>query len=174
MPVEAAVAVIYKGSGPDIELLFIRRRERPGDPWSGHIAFPGGRRREGDSSLMDTVIREVMEEVGIDLRREAEFVCTARPTGTLVNPDIIIYPYVFRYLGEGGVRSSDEVGEAFWIPIRELRQGICMRFLTPLEDIASVRCFRWLRRRDIVIWGVTYRIFRSVMREVFGVDPDSL
>ena len=38
----------------ELELLFIRRSEREGDPWSGHVAFPGGRRSADDPDLPAT------------------------------------------------------------------------------------------------------------------------
>ena len=54
----AAVALVLRGrTVDDAELLFIRRAERVGDPWSGHIAFPGGREEEGDETLADTADR---------------------------------------------------------------------------------------------------------------------
>lgn len=40
---------------------------RDGDPWSGHIGFPGGRREQGDSSDFECAIRETREELGIDV-----------------------------------------------------------------------------------------------------------
>ena len=64
----AAVALIFHaGEEGSPELLFIKRAEYPGDPWSGQIAFPGGREERGDASLRETAIRETREETGIDL-----------------------------------------------------------------------------------------------------------
>ncbi|KAI9288885.1 hypothetical protein BC943DRAFT_272503, partial [Umbelopsis sp. AD052] len=48
------------------EILYIRRAKRSGDPWSGDMAFPGGRNEAGETD-QDTVVREVREEVGLDL-----------------------------------------------------------------------------------------------------------
>ena len=53
---EAAVALILApGAGDELELLLIERAKRSGDPWSGQMALPGGRREESDDSLLDTV-----------------------------------------------------------------------------------------------------------------------
>lgn len=50
-----------------LEMFFIQRASRPGDRWSGYVAYPGGRQEATDESLLHTVHREVKEEVGIDL-----------------------------------------------------------------------------------------------------------
>ena len=39
----AAVAAIIREAGSATELLFIERASHNDDPWSGHIAFPGGK-----------------------------------------------------------------------------------------------------------------------------------
>lgn len=51
----------------DPEILFIKRAGRVGDRWSGHVAFPGGRRDPPDVDDRATAIRETREEVGLDL-----------------------------------------------------------------------------------------------------------
>lgn len=50
------------------EVLYIKRASRAEDPWSGHVAFPGGK-REGDESDMECAVRETLEEIGLDLGR---------------------------------------------------------------------------------------------------------
>ena len=73
---QAAVAIILRErvregvrSGTNVtDLLFIRRAEKNGDPWSGHMAFPGGHIESSDTSLLDAAIRETREEIGLDLR----------------------------------------------------------------------------------------------------------
>ena len=57
----AAVALVLVPA-PD-SLLLIRRAERAGDPWSGQIGLPGGRRDPGDPDLLATALREAADTV---------------------------------------------------------------------------------------------------------------
>ena len=64
--VRAAVAIIGRASrqGDDVEFLYIRRSEFDGDPWSGDIAFPGGRIDGPEELPRRAAERETLEEVG--------------------------------------------------------------------------------------------------------------
>ena len=69
-PHDAAVAAILRPRDRGLELLYIERRHRPNDPWSGHIAFPGGRVEPSDTSLRATAERETLEEIDLHLQKE--------------------------------------------------------------------------------------------------------
>src|SRR5512147_2036461 len=71
LPRQSAVSIVLREPASGPEVLFIRRSEREGDLWSGHVAFPGGRVEPGEGPL-EAAIRETEEEVGIDLRAVAE------------------------------------------------------------------------------------------------------
>ena len=65
----AAVALIVDTarSTQDPDIVFIERAAHEGDPWSGHVAFPGGRCESEDDGPSATAVSETREEIGIDL-----------------------------------------------------------------------------------------------------------
>src|SRR5262244_1017581 len=69
---QAAVSLILSEARGSAQTLIIKRAERPGDHWSGHLALPGGRAQTEDRDLIATAARETFEEVGINLFDGAE------------------------------------------------------------------------------------------------------
>ena len=90
----AAIALVIRPQPAEPELLMIKRAEIEGDPWSGHIACPGGRAEPGDRDLEHTAIRETWEETGIDLARDGKILGTLDDVSprTPVLPPIVIRP----------------------------------------------------------------------------------
>ena len=56
-PVGSDLVLAAGGFDGEPELLMIKRAEAEGDPWSGHIACPGGRMEPGDRDLAVTAVR---------------------------------------------------------------------------------------------------------------------
>ena len=161
----AAVALIFRaGEGGAPELLFIKRADYPADPWSGQIAFPGGREEAGDANLADTAVRETREETGIDLRSDGIVIGTLddlRPQTTRL-PAITVRPYVVLLNRADSLLLSDEVALAFWVPLEELRQAGSWRdtsvFARGIQ--LSARAFH---HEGHVIWGMTERILAQLL-----------
>lgn len=162
----AAVAVVLSRVARDDpesgELLLVRRATYPGDPWSGHIALPGGRHEPHDATLEDTARRETLEETGIDL---SDARCIAAlpdlvPRSVHI-PALVIRPYVFAYHGGRDVTLSPELVEAWWHPIAELRRADAWETVEVRagDTARSVRGYRW---REHVIWGITERILAEL------------
>jgi 8-oxo-dGTP pyrophosphatase MutT (NUDIX family) len=160
----AGVAMVLRVDGGDAEMLLIQRAERHGDPWSGHVALPGGRRQPGDADVVRTALRETKEEVGIDLERDASVfgplddlvaVARDRPIGLVISPVVCALE-----------RSADlvldhrEVVAAVWVPLRELRRSEA-RATYRRTSSGFEADFPALRYRDLTIWGLTYRIIES-------------
>lgn len=157
----AAVAVIV---APEPEsVLLIRRAERDGDPWSGHIGLPGGRLDPADSTLQDTALRETFEEVGWRLT-------DGQVLGTL--PDvwprtplprlIVVRPFVLAVDYRADLVLSDEVADAFWVPLEQLREPSIYRE-TVIELRGERRAFPAFHLGGHVVWGLTERILTPLL-----------
>jgi 8-oxo-dGTP pyrophosphatase MutT (NUDIX family) len=161
----AAVALIFRaGESGNPELLFIRRADYPADPWSGQVAFPGGREETGDVNLANTAIRETREETGLDLDHDGTVIGMLddlRPTTTRL-PAIIVRPYVVLLKRLQELLLSDEVAMAFWVPLESLRQGESWRDTTVLARGVQMNR-RAFHHEGQVIWGMTERILAQLL-----------
>jgi 8-oxo-dGTP pyrophosphatase MutT (NUDIX family) len=162
---KAAVALIFRaGQDGSPELLFIKRAEYPGDPWSGQIAFPGGREESGDSSLEETAVRETREETGIDLAHEGMVIGVLddlRPR-TVRLPPVVVRPFVAVLERNEPLELSPEVALAFWIPFGTLAHKEAWREDTVFARGVQMNA-RIFRHEDHVIWGMTERILAQLL-----------
>lgn len=124
-PPRAAVVLVLRDQDGEAEILIIKRAEHPRDPWSGHLALPGGRAETGDEDLRAVAVRETWEEVGIDLDSSGQFLGrldTVWP-GNPRLPRIAITPLVAITPPDAVVRPNvEEVEDAFWVPLAMLKQ----------------------------------------------------
>jgi 8-oxo-dGTP pyrophosphatase MutT (NUDIX family) len=165
-PRRAAVAIVLRNAGDGvIELLLIKRSEREDDPWSGHIALPGGRHDPTDATLQDTAVRETREETGIDLARDGLVLGTLdelRPRSAVL-PSIIVTPYVSVARPDVVIETSDEVASAFWVPLASLADP-----LSAVESEVTARGATWrvpsYQLGGHTVWGMTERILANLLR----------
>lgn len=158
----AAVALLLREAAAGVELLLIRRAERAGDPWSGHVALPGGREQAGDAGPVATAARETREEVGIAPTALLGALEPVWPRSHRA-PRILVRPYVFAVPGTAEPEPNHEVDTAFWIPLRELREpGAVTEHLLELEELGRVSfpAFGW---GGHVVWGITHRILSDFL-----------
>jgi 8-oxo-dGTP pyrophosphatase MutT (NUDIX family) len=164
-PRRAAVAIVLRQTDEHrIELLLIKRSERDDDPWSGHVALPGGRFDPDDATLQDTAIRETREETGIDLAADGLVLGTLdemRPrTPTL--PPIIVTPYVAIVRPDVSLETSDEVATAFWVTLDSLADPT-----STMEAEVTARGNTWrvpsYQVSGYTVWGMTERILRNLL-----------
>jgi 8-oxo-dGTP pyrophosphatase MutT (NUDIX family) len=156
----AAVALVVRAQPATLELLFIKRAPRVGDPWSGHIALPGGKLDPFDPDLRHTAMRETLEEVGINLKTigfELGPLDEVQPLGAGA-PAVAVAPYAFAVPGATPTVPNREVDEAFWVPLEELADPALRAAYA--HEIGGGRSLRFpsLRYRGHTIWGLTYRI----------------
>ena len=157
----AAVAIVLRETSEGPQVLLIRRAERAGDPWSGHMGFPGGREDERDEDLIATAVRETREELSLDLTRvgrrlgglpELPAVARGRATG------MVIAPFVFELTEDAPLSyKADEVSEAVWVPLEPLLHGTLRTTIAYELSGQSTR----LPAHDFegrIVWGLTYRM----------------
>ncbi len=145
------------------ELLFIKRAELERDPWSGHMAFPGGRLEPGDASLEVTAVRETQEELALDLTQ-------GRMLGRLDDlaprnrslPPIIIRPFVAIVEPDVMFTPSDEVAATFWVPLARL-QHESNKAEYVLEVNGNRATLPAFRVEQHIVWGLTERIVRQLL-----------
>ena len=161
---EAAVALILARSQGGADLLLVERASRAGDPWSGHMAFPGGRREPGDADLLETARRETLEESGIDLG-------AVEPLGALDDlmpknprlPPIALRPFVFGLPRRPRVRRNAELSGHYWLGLDALR-GCAARGSVLVDGKArAVRCYRLGEK---LVWGMTERMLRGLLGRI--------
>ncbi|MCW2924193.1 MAG: hypothetical protein JWM98_1597 [Thermoleophilia bacterium] len=161
---QAAVALLLRedAGGAGAELLLIRRVERDGDPWSGHLALPGGKVDPQDGSFEEAARRETMEEVAIDLgaegvrfvgalpathpRRHGLPISTVQPFAWCVGRDVVAIP------------SEDEVAAAMWVPLTDLRDEA-----NAVEHVLGARTFAGITVGTDVLWGMTLGILAPLL-----------
>lgn len=170
----AAVAAILRERDVALgaEVLLIRRAERLGDPWSGHMAFPGGRREQDDPDLLSTALRETREEIGLDLGRDA------RLLGRLDDIDAVargqrvgmaITPFVFELRGDPPLLlGASEVADAIWTPLLPLFRGEA-HAAYPYQLGEARLELPGFRVGERIVWGLTYQMLLAL----FAVVRDS-
>jgi 8-oxo-dGTP pyrophosphatase MutT (NUDIX family) len=159
------VALLLRVEQGEVELLLIRRAEREGDPWSGHMAFPGGRWQPGDGSLAVTAARETREEVGIDLWRHGhrlgELDALAPRSARI--PSIVVSPFVYHVPADVVARPNHEVQEAVWVRVVELlHPDAVTEYLHELAE-GNTLSFPAFDARGYVVWGMTHRILTGFL-----------
>ena len=163
---QAAVAVVLRpGEGGELEMLLIKRAEFDGDPWSGQVALPGGRREPTDVSLEQTAIRETWEETSIDITREGRILGALDELSprTPTARRLVVRPFVAVVVPEVVIVESPEVAAAFWVPLQALRTETAWvsAEVNALGHQLTVPAFS---HGDYVVWGLTERILRTFLR----------
>ncbi len=184
----AAVAIILRAAGTaregvsahanadhdsagDTEILFIRRAEKTGDPWSGHMAFPGGHVDTSDASFLDAAIRETREEIGVDLEAAGQHIGTLPSQQPMLsrNGGLFVAPFVFTLTQSVVCCPNHEVAEVVWSPLAPIINA--QNHIEEARRIESgSRLFSGYQLNDAhFVWGLTYRMLHSLFAVV---DPD--
>lgn len=161
----AAVALLVRvAKGEVVELFLIQRASYKGDPWSGHVALPGGRHEPEDQTLWDTAARETREETGIDLGQYGRVlgVLDDLQPRTPSLPPLVVRPFVVLLAGDHEIVLSSELTAAFWVPVSALEDPAATREIA-LELESGPRKFSSFQLGERTVWGLTERILRQFL-----------
>jgi 8-oxo-dGTP pyrophosphatase MutT (NUDIX family) len=166
----SAVAMILQVRQGELHILMIKRAEREGDPWSGHMAFPGGRMDKGDANGIAVAVRETEEEVGLTLDPQHE--CIGRLSDLNARPHkgtfgMAISPFVFRLDREVECVPNYEVAETIWVPLEFLidadnREEMVWEY-KGME--VPMPCYRYENRQ---IWGLSLMMLDELLDLIEG------
>ncbi|WP_420439233.1 NUDIX hydrolase [Candidatus Poriferisodalis sp.] len=165
-PTAAVAAVVRQGDGGP-EMLFIERAIRNGDPWSGHMAFPGGRTEPDDDDTFDTAVRESREEIGFDITAHAGVHWLGRLNDLEGNPRwrgaaLRVTPHVCWLAGDRpDLTLNYEVADALWVSVAELADPKHhIDYLYPPRPDERFPGIEVGHGR--VVWGMTLRMLQDL------------
>ncbi|MFP6796261.1 MAG: CoA pyrophosphatase [Pseudomonadales bacterium] len=163
---QAAVAVVLHATDKGPEILFIKRARHDADPWSGHMAFPGGHRDPVDTSLKAAAVRETLEEIGLDLDA-ATFLGPlsqqhAMPRGQTT--DMLVAPFVFEIDELPVFSPNHEVDEIVWGPLDHMRDRSLCDTETRRVGSSSTVFNGYRLAGGHFVWGLTYRALQTFFK----------
>ncbi len=167
---QAAVAMVFRDEPEATEVLFIERASHPADPWSGHMAFPGGRVDPVDASLRAAAERETREEVGVELRGaeylgrldDIEGYRGGRKVGLVISAFAYYHPEPEELI------PSYEVAEALWVPVSRLWDPT-HRVDHHHQGAGPYPGIQVSESASHIVWGLTYRFVQNFL-DSLGLD----
>ncbi len=179
----AAVAMILHQTGSDLEILFIQRAAHDLDPWSGHIAFPGGKLEEGELECQ-AACRETLEEIGLDLTQGQYLGRLSDIIGTNLPVRVSCCLFGLDRLSSRPAL-NEEVRDLFWVALSDLRDPARHRVSSVAfdEKCFDVPAITLPVDNKPVLWGITYRLVmqfltvldrRDTAGENYSVLPETV
>lgn len=163
----AAVALIFTPGPEGLELCMIRRSDHPDDPWSGHMAFPGGRRDAEDNTSLHTAMRETLEEIGVALEHEDCLggLSPLRVPYRVSGAAMVIEPFVFCLQEPLKWTSNEEVAGVYFFNLDGLRQerGRGLFEFSHKGESMQLDC---IEQQGCRIWGLSLRILDELLQRL--------
>jgi len=157
----AAVAVLLHDEASGPRVLLMKRAERVGDPWSGHISLPGGRYDAADPDLYAAAVREMREELGLELDGARYLGQLPSLTPRMSGPNgIEVTPFVFFTDVAVEPQCGPEALAAFWLPLESAAAG---HYDGTYTYPGSAMTFPSWNYEGHVIWGLTWRILGDLL-----------
>lgn len=172
----AAVALVLRERAGDLEALFIRRAEHEGDPWSGDIAFPGGRIDPEDSDARSAAERETVEELSLELAKPGSADYLGQISDVRGNAESIrVSAFVYAVTGDPVLQPNYEIREAFWSSLDHCTESSNQedRVFSEFDSTMHYPTIRLLDdAKAPVLWGITYKFMDYFMSTIERPIPN--
>lgn len=153
----ASVCIILSSKNDQLYVLMMQRASHEGDPWSGQMAFPGGKQDLSDKNITQTALRESFEEMGIaevDIQRIGRLSdILARPYRPMKKP-MVVSPIIFQQLNHFTPSVNHEVADWLWLPLSHFQDRSNRKSMT-IEKAGlehELPCYDFAGKR---IWGLS-------------------
>lgn len=147
-------------------LLLMQRAERAGDPWSGHVSFPGGRVDPRDPSTRAAAVRELQEETGLPM--DAPIAPMGRLSDLLTREHgrrrpMVVTPYVYRLPHAVALTPGLEAARLWWEPLSNLVDDGMRR--TIIWRVAGLPLpFPSIEVSGARLWGLSLMMVNELVR----------
>jgi 8-oxo-dGTP pyrophosphatase MutT (NUDIX family) len=159
---ESAVLVpIHFSDEGDCKVVLVRRSEN--GLHGGELAFPGGKRISSDRTLLDTALREVREEVGLD--RESIDIVETLPAVETITTGFRIFPFLGRIVPmQRWIPDDNEIAEIIEVPLALLADPNARGDeVKNLPNFSGPQRISFIRIGSYKLWGATYRILQPLI-----------
>lgn len=151
----AAVAVLVRPLEDDIEFFLVKRAVVERDPWSGDMAFPGGKRCEDDENLNETAERETIEETAIDLEN-VPILGYLEPVYSSIRTDMLVQPIVYLYTSDPDVKLNYELTRYIWAAMKTLKES-------KTEQAVKGWHGTIYKAKGEIVWGLTFKMLEKII-----------
>ncbi|MFD2230897.1 NUDIX hydrolase [Alkalimarinus sediminis] len=163
----SSVATVLRDYSGELQVLLIKRAQKAGDRWSGHIAFPGGREQQEDRNIRETAIRETSEEIGLGLSTD-NYIGRMSDVMTLAHgtrKPMVVSPYAFKLEGDPRFTINHEVDQVIWLPVSFLADKRNRETMVWEKKGMSVKlpCYFYGEHR---IWGLTLKMLDELVFDI--------
>lgn len=178
----AAVNLLFDSNNiASASVLMIQRAKHERDPWSGQMAFPGGRQEKTDKSTLETAKRETFEEVGFDIDSSVDSSGGAQLLGRLsdinvkqrsIKINLIVTPYIFGVEERPKLAANYEVADLVWIPLSDFadfskRKQHKFRYGSLTFNLP---CYHF--GGDQLVWGLSLAMIDELLARMGCVVPE--
>jgi 8-oxo-dGTP pyrophosphatase MutT (NUDIX family) len=168
----AVVMLLREAGAGGVEILMIERAQRQGDPWSGHMGFPGGRLDPGDAHSYAAALRECVEEIGLDVAQHGRYLGRLSDLETHLRSGssaMLVTPFVFAVADMPPLTPNYEVADILWIPLGYLATAEYRRSMPwQYEGIDAV--LPYYIYQDRRIWGLSLGMLDELLKVIGLAD----